>query len=263
MTGRLLVWALVLAFGLAARAQDAKQIVQQAMKTELAANRDDHTRWQYFEVDRKPKNAVTQWVAETQTGDLHRVLEEDGHKLSHEQQKKKMDDFMGDAGAKSQQQKGEEQDDRQATELLKLLPEAFVWTITGTDRGTTILHFKPDPNFRPPNREAKVFSAMEGDMKVDIAQHRIVSLKGKLIHEVKFGGGILGSLRAGGSFDVERREIGKSEWQITETHVHIQGRALLFKSISEQEDDVKSKFEQLSGNTTLQDAEAKLLHQSE
>jgi len=95
-------------------------------------------------------------------------------------------------------------------------------------------------------------------MKMDDAQHRIVSLKGKLIHDVHFGGGILGNLRAGGSFDVERREIGKGAWQITETHVHIEGRALLFKSISEQEDDVKSKFKPLPDDMTLQQAEAGL-----
>ena len=31
-------------------------------------------------------------------------------------------------------------------------------------------------------------------------------------------------------------------WQITETHVHIGGHALLFKTIGEQEDEVKTEF---------------------
>jgi hypothetical protein len=39
---------------------------------------------------------------------------------------------------------------------------------------------------------------------------------------VKFAGGLLGELKARGSFDVARREIGEKEWQITETHVHMQ-----------------------------------------
>ena len=67
-----------------ARQDDPKQIVQQAVQTELAADRDDHSRWLYFEVDRKPKNSVTQWVAETPHGDLDRVLEENSQKASFE-----------------------------------------------------------------------------------------------------------------------------------------------------------------------------------
>jgi hypothetical protein len=84
-------------------------------------------------------------------------------------------------------------------------------------------------------------------------------LKGKLIRDVKIAGGFLGSLNAGGTFDVERRETGKQVWQITETHVHIQGRALLFKNISEQEDDVKTDFKQLPDDVTMQKAEGELL----
>ncbi len=75
----------------------------------------------------------------------------------------------------------------------------------------------------------------------------------------KSGGGLFGDLKTGGSFDVERREIGKGKWQITETHVHIYGHALLFKSISEQEDDVKTEFKELPQAITLQQAEGKLL----
>ena len=96
-------------------------------------------------------------------------------------------------------------------------------------------------------------------MAVDNSQHRIVSLKGKLIREVKFGYGFFGNLQAGGAFDVERREVGNGVWQITQTHVHIQGHALIFKSISEQEDDEKSKFHQLADDISLQKGEKELL----
>ena len=96
-------------------------------------------------------------------------------------------------------------------------------------------------------------------MAVDAKQHRIVSLKGKLMHDVKILGGFLGALNAGGTFDVERRETGGSVWQITETHVHIQGHVLIFKSISEQEDDVKTEFKQLPADISLEQAENDLL----
>jgi hypothetical protein len=100
---------------------------------------------------------------------------------------------------------------------------------------------------------------MEGDMTVDDAQHRIVSLKGRLTRDVKFGGGLFATLKAGGTFDVERRETGNAVWQITETHVHIEGHALVFKSISEQEDDVETKFKALPDDISFQQAEKELL----
>lgn len=180
-----------------------------------------------------------------------------------QEQRKDIDSFIHDAGAQARERKDERHDDRQAADLLRLLPKAFLRTNAGTQGGNTILQFKPDPSFHPPSRETWVFAALEGDLEIDTSQHRIASLKGRLIHDVKFGFGILGDLKAGGSFDVERREVGKSEWQITATHVHVHGHALLFKSISEQEDDEKSKFKPLPGEVSLQQAEQDLLRQGE
>ena len=133
--------------------------------------------------------------------------------------------------------------------MLKLLPDAFTWTLVRIEGRNTLLHFAPDPNFNPPTWESRVFAAMEGVMRIDTAQHRIVSLQGRLVHTVRFCGGICGSLSAGGTFDVERRETGPSIWQIVETHVHIHGTALFFKNISQEEDEVKSHFRQLPGDS--------------
>jgi hypothetical protein len=112
-------------------------------------------------VDRKPKNSVTQWVAETSHGDVQRVLEENNRKLSAAEQQKKIDGYLRDSEEQAKRRKAGQHDDDQATELLKLLPDAFAWSITGNQGGKTILHFKPDSKFHPPDREARVFAAME------------------------------------------------------------------------------------------------------
>jgi hypothetical protein len=80
-----------------------------------------------------------------------------------------------------------------------------------------------------------------------------------MIQDVTILGGWLGRLYSGGTFDVERRETGAGVWQITETHVHINGHALIFKTISEQEDDVKSHFKELPASITMQQAKSDLL----
>jgi hypothetical protein len=244
-------------------AQDARTFVEKAVQNELAKDADDHTRWLYYEDDRKPENPVKQWVADTSNGSLKRVLQIGGHKLSQSEQLDRINRFLGDTGAQSSARKSSRHDDEQAAEMLQLLPKAFLWTRTSEDGGTTLLHFKPDPNFRPPDIEARVFAAMEGDMAVDTRQLRIASLKGKMIQDVKILGGLLGELNAGGTFDVERRETGDGIWQITETHVHIDGHALLFKTISEHEDDIKTHFKQLPQTITMQQARNELMQAPE
>src|ERR1017187_3814853 len=258
---RLIFWALLAGQSIAAMAQNPKQFVERAVQTELAADRNDHSRWIYFDIDRTPGKSVKQWVADTGQGSLHRVLEENGQPLPLAAQRTRMDRFILNPQAQAKQRKSGQHDDQQAEEMLKLLPNAFIWSISSTHNNQTTLHFKPDPNFKAPDWETRGFAAMEGDLLVDDRQLRIVSLKGRLIHDVKFGWGLFGDLKEGGTFDVERRETGPSIWQITGTHVHIQGNALLFKDISQLEDDDKSQFKPLPGQISWNAAEAELMKQ--
>lgn len=240
--------------------QNARVLVSHAVQVELRADRADNTQWLYYQTDKKPGDSVDEWVAETSQGDLHRVVRKNGNPVSPQDQRKKIDDFIGDHAAQEKQREDAHHDDEQATALLTLLPDAFLWSRSGKRGGNTIFHFKPDPKYHPPTREAKVFAAMEGDLAVNNAQQRIASIKGHMIRAVKFGGGLLGDLKAGGSFDVERRQIGRGEWQIVATHVHINGHALIFHTIAEDEDQVKSKFKQLPTNINFQQAEQQLMN---
>lgn len=257
-----LTLTILLATALSAFAQNPRDFIRQAVQTELVADRNDHSHWLYFEVDRQPPKTVTQWVAEAGPADLKRVVERNGQHLSESQQRQEMSTFITNPAAQTKQKKNAQHDDQQATELLQMLPDAFIWNAVGERGDNLVFHFRPNPQFHPPDMEARVFAAMEGDMAIDRRQHRIASLKGRLIHDIKIGWGLLGQLDAGGTFDVERRELRPGVWEITETHVHIQGHALIFKTISENEDDVKSHFEEIGKWTTLPQAEAQLLQQS-
>jgi hypothetical protein len=242
-----------------ASAQSPRDLVRQAVQTELVSARNDHSHWLYFEFDRQPDKAVKKWVAEARSVSLDRVIERNGQPLPDEQQRQEMTAFINDPRAQNKQHKSSQHDDEQAAELLNILPDAFIWNIEGEKGSEILLHFKPDPQFHPPDLEARVFAAMEGDMAIDREQHRIASLRGRLIRDVLIGFGILGELKAGGTFDVERRELTPQVWEITETHVHIQGHALIFKTISENEDDIKSHFKQIDQGTSLQQARQELL----
>jgi hypothetical protein len=239
---------------LALRAQNVKQIVQQAVATELAANRDDNSHWRYIKTDGGGNKFV---VVETENGAISRHLEEGGKPASPgviAADNQYIQKFIHDPSLQLKQRQNAAHDDRDAAELLNLLPQAFDWKIESETRETTTLSFKPDPNFHPPDMESRVMGEMAGTLVVDKRQHRIQTMKGALSEDVNIGFGILGKLRQGGTFEVERRQLAPGLWQITQTRVHIEGRALFFKTIGQQEDEVKFDFTAVPPGTTLEQA---------
>ena len=262
---RIKLWAAALgvalcasALGAQARAQDAKAIVQQVVSAELAADRDDHSHWRYLRQEAGGNSFI---VVETEHGTIGRPVEENGRPASaatlaandaHIQK------FIHDPALQQKQQQNGTHDDKSATELLNLMPQAFAWKVESETPETTTLHFEPDPNFHPPDMEARVMGNMAGTLIVDRAQHRIRSFRGSLQSDVTVGFGFLARLKQGGTFDIERRQLAPGLWEITETHVHIAGHALFFKTIGQQEDEEKTEFKLVPPGTTLEQAVALL-----
>ena len=229
----------------AAQGGEAKALVAAAVKTELASDRADHTAYIYRDHDVTPEHDVVYRVVETPEGSLKQKLEDHGHPMSAEE--KHIDDLrihalLNDTNAQQRQRHDSAHDDEQAEEMLKLLPTAFLWTIEGQQGDLVTLNFKPDPAFDPSTLEARVLSSMAGQIVIAKGDDRIRTIKGALVDDVKFGYGLFGRLKKGGTFQVERREVVPHHWQVTESHVHLDGRALFFKTIGSQEDESKTEF---------------------
>ena len=231
-------------------------MVASAVATELQSNKTDHTPFMYRDHDITPDHDTLYYTVETPAGNLKKKLQDHGRPLSP--QDRAADDsargtLMSNPDAMRKLRQNNTHDDQQAEQMLKLLPVAYLWSIASEHGDLTTLDFKPDPAFNPPSMEARVLSAMSGQIVISRPQNRIATIRGSLVDDVKFGYGIFGRLRQGGSFQVERREVAPHHWQITETHVYISGHALFFKSIGDQEDEVRSDFH-ISPATTLQQA---------
>jgi hypothetical protein len=233
------------------------------VNAEHEADQNDHSQWIYLEEIRKPKEQILQWAASTSQGDVERVLAENGQKLTESQQRERVQKFLVDVRAQKKEVAETNHDYQQIDDFLELLPIAFVWTETGAPATTTTLHFEPARNFHPPTREARVFSSMTGDLTADNEQHRVRSVRGHLFHDVTFGGGILGRLREGSSFSLEQEQVVPSFWELTAIHVHLEGSALLFKSVSLQEDDERSGFELEPSTITLDQAATRVMTEPE
>jgi len=106
----------------------------------------------------------------------------------------------------------------------------------------------------PPSREARVFHAMEGDVWLNTKQERLAEISGRLMHEVKFGGGLLGHLARGGEFHVKQAEVAPGYWELTLLYVNMQGKALFFKSINVQQNEIRGEYRKVPDDLTLTQA---------
>lgn len=228
-----------------AAAQTPEQIVARIVQNELSADASDHSRWMYRDAYKSPTKNTVKLIIQTPQGNLSEIIEDNGRPPSaqeHQADLSHMQQMISDPSLRERQQRNEQHDSDQATQLMKMLPKAFVWHLVTRNDGTITLGYHPNPSFSPPTMSSRVLAAMSGTMVVDERQMRLKALNGKLMQPVEFGWGFLGHLDAGGTFQIVRSEIAPREWQITQTHVHIAGHALFFKTIGDQEDEWTSDF---------------------
>jgi hypothetical protein len=95
---------------------------------------------------------------------------------------------------------------------------------------------------------------MDGEIWVDANQDRLVKISGRLIHDVRFAGGLLGHLDQGGRFEVMQSEVAPGHWEMTLLNVNLKGRVLLFKTIGVQRRERRSDFQRVPDNLTLAQA---------
>ena len=252
--GYLFVSLALIASCTAVRAQDAREMIQRIVDAEYAAYQNDHSDWVYLQETRQAKHHDVFWVAQTDDGEIQRLVEEDEHPVPLSKQQELIQTFMQSPEARKKQVAEINHDRQQIIALMRLLPAGFIWTQTSANSSVMCFHFEPSPHFHPPTREARVFSGMAGDLIADSRQYRVLSVRGHLIRDVTFGGGLFGRLKQGGFFSIEQDQVGLTLWQLKAVHVHLYGNALLFKSIALEEDDERSNFELEPSAMTLEKA---------
>jgi hypothetical protein len=222
------------------------------MHAEMEADKTDRSIWTYRDHDSTPDADGTYLTIETRQGTLRRLIALNGQPLSPSAataETERIEAYVHDLSAQAKARKNSAHDDAQAAELLQMLPDAFIWSKVSETPDLITLGFQPNPKFSPPDMESRVLAAMGGELVIARNGNRIRTLRGQLTYNVLIGFGVLAKMYKGGTFDVERRLVGDGHWQITETHVHIGGHALLFHSIGQQEDEVKTEWKPSADDT--------------
>jgi len=235
----------------------ANELARKVVTNELKVQNEDLGHWMYRLEKKDAGKKQVQEIVETKDGSLSRLLSTDGRPLDAKQQQKesrRIQRLVSNPGEQRKLQQVSSKKAEQGERLFKILPDVFVFGYAGCEGDLIKLSFRPNPNFRPPSIEARVFQHMEGEMTVDSKQERLAAINGHLMEDVKFGGGLLGHLDKGGKFEVSQTEVAPGHWEMTVLDVDMKGKVLLFKTISVQDTENHSDFHRVPDDLTLAQA---------
>ncbi len=247
---------------------DPLELVRGASRNEIRANDVSHFLMFRDTIEYKD-HSVTREVVRTKQGGLASTLLINGRPLTPEQRKKdddKLAKFANDPDARRKQRQASKADDKRAETLLTSLPDAFLYTYEGTDRGPrgeelVHLKFRPNPRFEPPNHETAVYLGMQGEMIIDRNAMRIAKIDGTLFKDVDFGWGILGRLYKGGKFIIAQRDVGGGQWEEVQETLQFNGRILFFKALNIWSTETMTDFRPVPPDISTAQA-LELLHKS-
>ena len=238
---------------------DLSALVRDILQHEVRAQAEDKSLWCYRKSLDKDGKLQLFASCQTETVEINRLVAVDGQPLTEKQrtlEDQRIKNLLESPRQLRKQKEVQLDDAREATALLKLIPDAFVFEQESRDAEHIRLKFFPNPKFSPSGSSEKVFYHMEGTLVLDTRQKRLVEISGRLMSEVKFGGGLLGHLDKGGTFFVKQQEISAQSWALTLMDVQMNGKALFFKTISVRTKEVDTDFRPVPGTATIQQAAA-------
>jgi hypothetical protein len=262
-----LIAAAVLALGSGTPADQnaivpARELVKTVAANELT-DRVQQLKWMYVIEKRKGNQTVTEEQVETAQGPLYRIRAIDGQPLTADQRQKDDTRIAGLLHDPSQQQKLKQQqddDEKKLENLLRVMPEAFLYEYDGVDGKYLRLKFSPDPNYNPPTYEARVVHNLAGTVLIDAQEKRLAKLSGQIVNQVDFGFGFLGHIDKGGTIEIGRVQAGPTQWKTSLINIQLSGRLVFFKTIDKQEYETRSKFRRVPGDLSLPAARELLGH---
>lgn len=239
-------------------------LVRMAVYNEIkAANDPSSARHMFRSRKDTGHGSQTKIFVETKDGMAGLLLANDDHPLSPDQrqaEEQRIERFMNDPKELQKKRKREKEDTDRTLQILKALPDAFLFEPDGTESGKeglgkpndelVKLKFHPNPRYDPPSRVEQVLTGMQGYLLIDANRHRIALMDGTLFKEVGFGWGILGHLDKGGHFLVQQGDVGDGSWDATRMSLSFTGKIMMFKNLRIQSDEVLSNFSPVSPDLT-------------
>lgn len=237
--------------------QPIAQLIKDVAYNELQ-DRERDSYWAYRIQQKIGPQSFVKHQVETEQGPIFRILEEGGKPLTDEEERReeaRLNSLLNSPSALSKNRQDHLQDEARVQRLVQLMPGAFLFEPDGKVSGDLItVNFKPNPEFKPPTYEARVFHGMAGTIVVNQRLKRFVEMRGHLISRIDFGYGLLGSVEKGGEFEIHREQVSESHWKTDLVDVHVSGHVILFKTVSKDHHEARSQFQPVPTTISLDEA---------
>jgi hypothetical protein len=246
----------LLSFWQPVSAQTGKELIADACYNEVH-QREQNALWASQVQRRTADHVYLEEEIETIEGPIHRLISVDGREPSPSERKQNDDrlrDLMQNPKARLAAKKNREADEKKFGELLRVMPDIFLYEDQGNHEGLEKLAFHPNPAFAPKTYEETALHAMSGVILIDLNEKRMARFSGTLTQQVDFGFGVIGQLKKGGTIEVNRIRLSPGIWKTNSSKIDINGRIALFKTISKQQDETHSEFKRVAPDTNIPQA---------
>ena len=236
--------------------EPAKQLIAEACQNELQ-EREKRTLWSYVAERHSNNHVFREEVIETVDAPVRHLLAVDGHPPSSAQirdENNQHRELLNDASRRHAIQKQEDHDDKKMEELLRIVPEAFVFEDQGQEGQSERIVFHPNPGFKPKTYEQRILHALDGIVFIDLHDKRIARISGSLGTPVEFGYGVIGHVEQGGTTDITRVHLSQGVWKTSAEKIDINGRFVMLKTINKHQNESRTGFEPVAPDTTFAQA---------
>ncbi len=236
--------------------QTPKELIGDACYNELQQP-EKRTLWSYVAERHSNNHVFREQVIETVEVPVRHLLAVDGHPPTPAQMKEENDRqqrLLKSESGRHAIQKQREDDDKRMEELLRIIPEAFVFEDQGKEGESEKIAFHPNPEFTPKTYEQRILHALDGIVFVDLQEKRIARLSGSLGTRVVFGYGVIGHVEQGGITEITRVHLSPGVWKISAEKIDIEGRVVMLKTINKHQDESRTGFEPVAPDTTFAQA---------
>jgi len=241
-------------------AQTAQQIMDSACANDIR-QQTSGTLWESTSQRRSGGHVFMERTIETVDGDVAQLVSIDGHppdgaeKIKND---KELQGLLKSAQVRQAKHASMLTENQDAATLMRALPKMFLLEDRGQTDGVETIAFSPDPTFQPQSLEQRAIHGMSGTFYVETKEMRLTGIEAMVAEQVQFGFGLLGTLDKGGTYTLQRIQVGPGVWKTGSTKIHLSGRVALLKNISKQGEESKSGWHPVPSDTTILQALALL-----
>ncbi len=233
--------------------EPAGQLIRETVYNELI-DHNNHGYWHYWVEQHVQNETRLEEQVETADGPVTRLVKTNGRPVdeqTRDEEQTRLEHLVNSPQQLASHRKDYAEDEKHVALIMSLLPEAYVFESAGDENGCHHLRFRPKSDYVPHTVEARVVHSMSGDLWIDARMKRLSRLEGHLGENVDFGFGLLGRLDKGGWFRIERVQVSPTEWKTKKLELHLCGRAILFKTIARDTNEMRSGFAAVPAGMSL------------